>query len=77
MRTDLYHDKRNKLVVYEEMIDGKSYLFIRSNGELVQIGMPQWRKVVAAWQEKGWDKKWDYIDDCVPVTAGESNNDNI
>lgn len=71
MRTDIYHDKKNKLIVYEEMIDGKSYVFIRSNGELVQIGMPQWRKVQQAWTEKGWSEKWDILDGCVPLPTDQ------
>jgi hypothetical protein len=69
MRVDIFHDKKNKLVVYEEMIDGKSYVFIRSNGELVQIAAPIWRKINKAWQEKGWSEKWDMIGDCVPLPS--------
>lgn len=67
MRTDIYHDKKNKVVVYEEMIDGKSYVFIRCNGELMQIPAPIWRKINKAWGEKGWSEKWDMIDDCVAL----------
>jgi hypothetical protein len=67
MRVDLYHDKKNKILVYEEMIEGKSYMFIRMDQEVMQIPAPLWRKINKAWQEKGWPEKWDYIDDCVPL----------
>ena len=67
MRVDIYHDKKNSVLAYEEMIDGKSYFFIRVKGETLQIPTPMWRKINKAWQEKGWDEKWDYIDDCPPA----------
>lgn len=71
------HDKKNKLVVYEEMIDGKSYIFIRQNGDVTQIPIKLWRKIASAWQENGWSEKWDMLDDCVPPletdTAPSSN----
>ena len=67
IRVDIYHDKKNSVLAYEEMIDGKSYMFIRYNGEVIQIPASVWRKINKAWQEKGWDEKWDYIEDCVPL----------
>lgn len=67
MRTDIYHDKKAGVIAYEEMIDGKSYMFVRVGSESIQIPAPIWRKINAAWQEKGWDEKWDYIDNCVPM----------
>lgn len=67
MRVDIFHDKKNKILAYEEMIDGKSYMFIRVGTEVIQMSAATWRKINKAWQEKGWDEKWDYIDDCVPL----------
>jgi hypothetical protein len=67
MRVDIFHDKKNSVVVYEEMIDGKSYVFIRAKGELVQIPAPIWRKINKAWEEKGWSEKWDVLDDMPPL----------
>jgi hypothetical protein len=66
LRHYVLHDKKNKLVVYEEMIDGKSYIFIRCNGEVTQMPTKLWRKVNTAWQENGWSEKWDMLDDCIP-----------
>ena len=67
MRVDLYHDKKNKVLVYEEMIDGKSYMFIRVGPEIIQMPAATWRKINKAWQEKGWSEKWDVLDDMPPI----------
>ena len=67
MRVDIFHDKKNKILIFEEMIDGKSYVFIRVNGETVQMPAPIWRKANKAWQENGWSEKWDILDGCVPL----------
>lgn len=67
MRVDIFHDKKNKILAYEEMIDGKSYMFIRVGTEVIQMPASVWRKINKAWQESGWDEKWDNIDDCVPL----------
>jgi hypothetical protein len=67
MRVDIFHDKKNNVVVYEEMIEGKSYIFIRAKGELVQIPAPIWRKIAKAWEEKGWSEKWDVLEDMPPL----------
>lgn len=74
MRTDIFHDKKNKILVYEEMIEGKSYMFFRVDGELFKMPASIWRKVNKAWQEKGWDEKWDYIDDCLPLPKEVAND---
>ena len=67
MRVDLYHDTDKKVLVYEEMIDGKSYMFIRMDHDVMQIPAAIWRKINTAWQEKGWEEKWDSIDTCPPI----------
>jgi len=67
MRVDIFHDKKNNVVVYEEMIEGKSYIFIRAKGELIQISAPIWRKIAKAWEEKGWSEKWDVLEDMPPL----------
>jgi hypothetical protein len=67
MRVDIFHDKKNSVIAYEEMIDGKSYIFIRVKGELVQIPAPIWRKLAKAWEEKGWSEKWDVLEDMPPL----------
>lgn len=71
LRQYVLHDRKNKLLVYEEMIQGKSYMFIRYNGELTQIPTKMWRKINEAWKEKGWSEKWDMLDDCVPPLETE------
>lgn len=69
MRLDIYHNKKEKILAYEEMIDGKSYFFVRYDGETIKFPAPLWRKLNKAWQQKAWDEKWDYLDDCVPVNT--------
>lgn len=66
LRHYILHDKKNKLAVYEEMIDGKSYIFIRQGNDLTQIPIRSWRNIATAWKENEWSEKWDMLEDCVP-----------
>jgi hypothetical protein len=66
LRHYVLHDKKNKLLVYEEMVDGKSYIFINQSGEVTQIPIKLWRKIANAWQTNGWSDKWDMLEDCIP-----------
>lgn len=68
LRHYVLHDKKNKLVVYEEMIDGKSYIFVRQGADVTQFPIKTWRKIHNAWKENEWSEKWDMLEDCVPVT---------
>jgi hypothetical protein len=71
LRHYILHDRKNKLVVYEEMIDGKSYIFIQQGRDVTQIPVRSWRKIAAAWQENGWSEKWDMLEDCIPPLETE------
>lgn len=66
LRHYILHDKKNKTAVYEEMIDGKSYIFIRQGSDITQVPIRQWRKIADAWEENKWSEKWDMLEDCVP-----------
>ena len=65
LRHYILHDKKNKLIVYEEMIDGKSFIFVSQSGETTQIPIKSWRKIMQAWETNGWSDKWDMLDGCV------------
>jgi hypothetical protein len=55
--------------IWEDMIDGKSYIFVRFDDETVRYPMKIWREMNKTWNEKGWDSKWDTLactDSCFP-----------
>jgi len=60
-----------KLIAYEEMIDEKSYIFIRCAGEEMRMPIAAWRELNAAWNEKAWDEKFDVLQDCIPEIQEE------
>ena len=37
MRTDIYHDKKNKLIVYEEMIDGTMRCVVDETTDIINL----------------------------------------
>ena len=60
------HNKKMKLIAYEEMIDQKSYVFVKCGNEEIRLPIDAWRELNAAWNEKAWDKKFDSLDTCIP-----------
>lgn len=66
LRHYILHDRKNKIVVFEEMIDGKSFIFVRNDGEITQFPIETWRKMHDAWIENKWSEKWDTLDGCIP-----------
>jgi hypothetical protein len=74
LRHYILHDRKNKIVVFEEMIDGKSFIFVRNNGEITQYPIGVWRKIHDAWAQNKWSEKWDDLDTCVPPTSLEEAN---
>jgi len=56
-----------KLIAYEEMIDEKSYIFIRCGSEEMKMPIKAWRELNKSWNDKAWDTKFDDLDECVPL----------
>lgn len=67
LKHDFCHNRKMKLIAYEEMIDKKSYVFIRCGAEEIKLPIEAWREVNRAWNEKAWDTKFDDLDQCVPL----------
>jgi len=55
-----------KLIAYEEMIDEKSYIFVKCGSEEIKMPIQAWRELNKAWNEKGWDEEFDDLDKVVP-----------
>ena len=66
LKHDFCHNRKMKLIAYEEMIDEKSYIFIKCGSEEMRIPIGAWRELNDAWNEKAWDKKFDELDTCIP-----------
>ena len=66
LKHDFCHNRKMKLIAYEEMIDEKSYVFIRCGSEEMRLPIAAWRELNDAWNEKKWDKKFDELDTCIP-----------
>ncbi len=56
-----------KLIAYEEMIDEKSYIFIRCGSEEMKMPIKAWRELNKSWNDKAWGIKFDDLDECVPL----------
>ena len=69
MKHDFCHNRKMKLIAYEEMIDEKSYIFIKCAGEEIKLPIVAWRELNKAWNEKGWDEEFDDLDKIVPLLA--------
>lgn len=66
LKHDFCHNRKMKLLAYEEMIDEKSYVFIKFAGEEIRLPIAAWRELNKAWNEKAWDEKFDSLDTCIP-----------
>ena len=62
LKHDFCYNRKMHLLAYEEMIDEKSYVFIKYAGEEIRLPIAAWRELNAAWNEKAWDKKFDSLE---------------
>jgi len=60
-----------KLIAYEEMIDEKSYVFVKCGNEEIRLPIAAWRELNSAWNDKAWDPKFDELDTCIPELETE------
>ncbi len=66
LKHDFCYNRKMHLLAYEEMIDEKSYIFIRCGSEEMKIPIKAWRELNKAWNDKGWDEDFDDLDKVVP-----------
>ena len=66
LKHDFCHNQKMKLIAYEEMIDEKSYVFVKCGSEEIKLPIAAWRELNHAWNEKAWDVKFDSLSNCIP-----------
>ncbi len=71
IKHSFYHNRKLKMIAYEEMIDKKSFIFIKCGGDEVKIPISAWRELNKTWNDSGWDTKFDSLDGCIEPLVAE------
>lgn len=56
-----FFDEEGRTSGYEVMIAGQSFILLRHSGDEIYIPINTWRKMMATWQEKSWDPRFDTL----------------